>query len=87
MGKFFSGAINIPGGTYTLTLMDPNCTVTSTCALTWAGPLPIIFPGVPNYGQDLEVTYEARAGEWVFYIQNNTGYVLNGFQFTYFAFY
>lgn len=46
MGKFYSGAFNIPSGYSTLTLTDANCVITSTCTITWVGNL----PAGPNYG-------------------------------------
>jgi len=82
MGKFFSNQFNIPTGSSTLTLIDANCTHTSTCSMTWVGPLP---SGV-NYG-DLVTTVEAQNGQWKFHFANYTGSNLLNFQFSFFAFY
>ncbi len=88
IGKFYSGSINIPGGYYynpgilILTLSDPNCVETSTCYITWTGPLPT---GV-EYGE-LTYTVEAQTGQWIFHFANRTGYNLNNFEFSFVAFY
>ncbi len=82
MGKFFSGLINIPSGSSTLALTDSNCITTSTCIMTWIGPLP---SGI-NYG-NLVTTIEAQNGQWKFHFTNNTGFNLSNFQFSFFAFY
>jgi len=83
LGKFFSGPINIPTGQTTLTLADADCLTTSTCTTTWVGPL----PAGPNYALLLITTAQAQNGQWIFHIQNNTGFNLNNFEFSYFAFY
>jgi hypothetical protein len=82
MGKFFSGTFNIPANYSTLILTDANCVISSTCTITWIGDL----PSGPDYG-DLVTTVEAQNGQWVFHFANYTGYNLNNFQFSYFAFY
>lgn len=82
MGKFFSGPLNIPSGYSTLPLNDPNCVITSTCTITWVGPL----PSGSNYG-DLVTTIEAQNGKWVFHFANYTGSALPNMQFSFFAFY
>ena len=82
MGKFFSGLFDITTQYLDLTLTDPNCVPSSTCTITWVGPLPT---GV-NYG-DLVTTVEAQNGQWIFHIANNTGYGFVNMQFSYFAFY
>jgi hypothetical protein len=82
MGKFYSSQFNIPTGYSTLTLIDGNCVVTSTCTITWVGPLPT---GI-DYG-DLVTTVEAQNGKWKFHFANYTGTNLTNFQFSFFAFY
>lgn len=81
-GKFYSGVFNLPGGTLVLTLSDPDCRPESTCTFAWTGNL----SGVPDYTQ-IFVSIEARTGQWIFRIRNNTGYILTNMQFSYFAAY
>ncbi|HFS67780.1 MAG TPA: hypothetical protein ENK67_06170 [Flavobacteriia bacterium] len=82
MGKFFSETFNIPTGYSSLTLNDPNCVITSTCAMTWVGPL----ANNVDYG-DLVTTIEAQNGKWIFHFANYTGFNLTNHQFSFFAFY
>ncbi|WP_452228366.1 hypothetical protein [Lacinutrix sp. MEBiC02404] len=82
MGKYYSGLFNIPAGYSTLTLLDSDCTTTSTCTVTWGGNL----SPLPDYG-DLVTTIEARNGQFIFHFANYTGYNLNNHQFIYYAFY
>ena len=88
MGKFFSGPFNITSTALQLTLTDPNCTVTSTCALTWINLQPGGPPGPagPDW-EELSYTVTAQAGQWMIYIKNNTGYSISNIQFSFMAFY
>jgi len=65
-----------------LTLTDPNCTPNSTATVSWIGG----FGTNPDYGE-LTITVEARTGEWVLHIRNNTGYTLIGYSLSLYAFY
>lgn len=88
LGKYFSGLFSIPGTSLTLTLTDPNCIPSSTCSLTWINLTPSGPPGPtgPDW-EELSVTITAQAGQWIFYIKNNTGYSLSNMQFSFFAAY
>lgn len=79
-GKFFSGAITINPGYTIVTITDPNCVPTSTCYISWPGPLPV----GPDYG-DLIITVEAQTGQWLFHIANYTGFNLTNFEFAFTA--
>jgi collagen triple helix repeat protein len=82
IGKYYSGAFNIPTGYLALTLTDANCVATSTCFISWPGNL----PGGVDYG-DVVVYIEAQAGQWIFYFANYTGFNLTNFEFSYVAYY
>jgi hypothetical protein len=88
IGKFYSGLFNISGTQLVFTLTDPNCTITSSCYITWIG-LPTSGPPGPA-GPDwenLSYTVTAQAGQWVFHFKNDTGYILNNMQFSFVAAY
>ena len=72
----------------TFTVADPLCTTSSTCFWTWVGPLPGEDPvNAGLFYSDVHVNVEAQAGQWVFYIKNDTPWMLTGFQLSVVAFY
>jgi len=82
IGKFYVNGIDITTPYLELTINDADCVNTSTCFISWVGPLP---SGI-NYG-DLVLTVEAQNGHWIFHIANYTGYAITGLSLSYVAFY
>jgi len=82
IGKFFVNNVFIANNvSLTLTVTDPNCVISSTCAITWH-QLDRANPGQPVNFALLHYIVKAEAGQWVFYIENHTGAPLNtGFSF------
>jgi hypothetical protein len=87
-GKFFVPGIDLPGWDHTIVVADPLATPSGTCFWTWVGPLPAEDPVNSGlFWTDIHVNVEAQAGQWVFYITNDTPYALTGFQLSVVAFY
>ena len=87
-GKFYVPGLDLTATNHTFTVADPLCTTSSTCFWTWVGPSPAEDPvNAGLFYSDIHVNVEAQAGQWVFYIKNDTPYMLTGFQLSVVAFY
>lgn len=82
IGKYFVNGVFIANGTsLTLTVIDPNCVISSTCAITFH-QLDRSGPGFPPDFTELHYIVKAEAGQWKFYFKNHTGADLDtGFSF------
>ena len=72
--------LTIPTGASTHIIPDTNCVISSTCFVTWNNTVP-----ATNL-QSLNIVIKAEAGQWIFYIDNQTTNIINS-DLNYIAFY
>jgi len=81
IGKYFVNGVFLSEGSTTLTVIDPNCVISSTCAITFH-QLDRDGGGPPPDFEELHFTIKAENGKWIFYILNETNApLILGFSF------
>jgi hypothetical protein len=85
IGKFFVNGIALGTGSTIITVADANTVVSSTCSVTWFQLTPAPGPPLTDFSP-LHIISKAEAGQWIFYIENNTGRAITA-GFSFMAFY